>query len=120
LLAPATRGVICRRSFGKSNAQAASDDPDMEYVMSTPTMVKVHSERFGLIRKAYPRESEDAYTFRSEALSHVYGRGGVIRTRDPLLPKQMRYQAALRPDRHCCRGPVLANQRCPLDRTIPP
>jgi hypothetical protein len=27
------------------------------------------------------------------------GRGGVIRTRDPLLPKQMRYQAALRPDR---------------------
>ena len=26
------------------------------------------------------------------------GRGGGIRTRDPLLPKQMRYQAALRPD----------------------
>src|SRR5882672_619182 len=25
------------------------------------------------------------------------GRGGVIRTRDPLLPKQMRYQAAPRP-----------------------
>ena len=25
------------------------------------------------------------------------GRGGVIRTHDPLLPKQMRYQAALRP-----------------------
>jgi hypothetical protein len=27
-----------------------------------------------------------------------YGRGGGIRTPDPLLPKQMRYQAALRPD----------------------
>ena len=26
------------------------------------------------------------------------GRGGRIRTCDPLLPKQMRYQAALRPD----------------------
>jgi hypothetical protein len=26
------------------------------------------------------------------------GRGGGIRTRDPLLPKQMRYQAALRPE----------------------
>ena len=26
------------------------------------------------------------------------GRGGEIRTPDPLLPKQMRYQAALRPD----------------------
>ena len=26
------------------------------------------------------------------------GRGDWIRTSDPLLPKQMRYQAALRPD----------------------
>jgi hypothetical protein len=26
------------------------------------------------------------------------GRGGGIRTPDPLLPKQMRYQATLRPD----------------------
>ena len=26
------------------------------------------------------------------------GRGGEIRTPDPLLPKQMRYQAALRPE----------------------
>jgi hypothetical protein len=35
-------------------------------------------------------------------LRPVYiGRGGGIRTHDPLLPKQMRYQAALRPeDRH--------------------
>src|SRR5690606_14676845 len=32
------------------------------------------------------------------ALSDPDGRGGGIRTRDPLLPKQMRYQAALRPD----------------------
>src|SRR5690606_30821823 len=31
-------------------------------------------------------------------LSDPDGRGGGIRTRDPLLPKQMRYQAALRPD----------------------
>ena len=28
----------------------------------------------------------------------VNGRGGKIRTCDPLFPKQMRYQAALRPD----------------------
>jgi hypothetical protein len=28
------------------------------------------------------------------------GRSGGIRTRDPLLPKQMRYQAALRSDMH--------------------
>ncbi len=29
----------------------------------------------------------------------VNGRSGGIRTRDPLLPKQMRYQAALRSDK---------------------
>ena len=28
----------------------------------------------------------------------LYGRGGGIRTRDPLHPMQVRYQAALRPD----------------------
>ena len=28
------------------------------------------------------------------------GRGGVIRTHDPLVPNQVRYQAALRPERH--------------------
>ena len=28
----------------------------------------------------------------------LYGRGGVIRTHDPLRPRQVRYQAALRPD----------------------
>jgi hypothetical protein len=28
----------------------------------------------------------------------LHGRGGGIRTPDPLLPKQMRYQTALRPD----------------------
>ena len=32
-------------------------------------------------------------------ISMVYdGRGGGIRTPDPLLPKQMRYQTALRPE----------------------
>ncbi len=32
------------------------------------------------------------------ANKRVHGRGGGIRTPDPLLPKQMRYQTALRPD----------------------
>src|SRR6267154_1099747 len=37
-------------------------------------------------------------TKRRKGLRIVFiGRGGVIRTRDPLLPKQMRYQAAPRP-----------------------
>jgi hypothetical protein len=29
---------------------------------------------------------------------HINGRGGEIRTPDPLLPKQLRYQAALHPE----------------------
>ena len=32
------------------------------------------------------------------AINDLNGRGGGIRTPDPLLPKQMRYQATLRPD----------------------
>jgi leucyl/phenylalanyl-tRNA---protein transferase len=42
------------------------------------------------------------------------GRGGGIRTHDPLLPKQMRYQAALRPDRQHSnpnRGPLQTRTR---------
>ena len=31
-------------------------------------------------------------------MASLIGRGDRIRTYDPLLPKQMRYQAALRPD----------------------
>ena len=31
-------------------------------------------------------------------LRHNFGRGERIRTFDPLVPNQMRYQAALRPD----------------------
>jgi hypothetical protein len=49
----------------------------------------------------------DDYGFGEETAMHgvewnsswsSIGRGGQIRTDDPLLPKQMRYQAALRPD----------------------
>ena len=36
------------------------------------------------------------------------GRGGQIRTDDPLLPKQMRYQAALRPDFLNLTAPAIA------------
>src|SRR6185312_15589282 len=46
------------------------------------------------------------------------GRGGVIRTRDPLLPKQMRYQAALRPvtfqSGRCLATSAVAPQRTAL------
>ena len=38
------------------------------------------------------------------------GRGGEIRTPDPLLPKQMRYQAALHPDCPIHREKITANQ----------
>jgi hypothetical protein len=39
------------------------------------------------------------------------GRGGGIRTPDPLLPKQMRYQTALRPDSTYCTVRVVRSRR---------
>src|SRR5665213_1315271 len=39
------------------------------------------------------------------------GRGGAIRTPDPLRPRQVRYQAALRPDMYCSLdSKILSNQ----------
>jgi hypothetical protein len=32
-------------------------------------------------------------------MARLVGRGGWIRTNDPLLPKQVRYQTALRPEK---------------------
>ena len=53
----------------------------------------------------FPRQSSYHFSYhpshtRSKVLmgKELDGRGGGIRTPDPLLPKQMRYQAALRPD----------------------
>ena len=41
----------------------------------------------------------------------LIGRGGGIRTRDPLHPMQVRYQAALRPDNPRIIPETLGNQR---------
>ena len=51
------------------------------------------------MRVSYPSSYPNPAT-RSNRLigKRLDGRGGGIRTPDPLLPKQMRYQAALRPD----------------------
>ena len=48
-----------------------------------------------------------------------YGRSGGIRTRDPLLPKQMRYQAALRSDKDCYCSPFFPRVDLALDFRIP-
>jgi hypothetical protein len=54
-------------------------------------------------------ERQPALTARTwTGLDFKNGRGGEIRTPDPLLPKQMRYQAALRPD-----SPMIPSQRQP-------
>lgn len=45
------------------------------------------------------REKKNKATFVTLFLR--IGRGGGIRTRDPLHPMQVRYQAALRPDTEC-------------------
>jgi hypothetical protein len=46
----------------------------------------------------------------------IFGRGGGIRTHDPLLPKQMRYRAALRPESlsHCCEEVRIITELVPL------
>ena len=41
------------------------------------------------------------YTSSEGARFQIVGRGGRIRTADPLLPKQLRYQAALHPECQC-------------------
>jgi hypothetical protein len=45
-------------------------------------------------------EGSEPFTRKASKLYKIkgFGRGGGIRTPDPLLPKQMRYQTALRPD----------------------
>ena len=53
------------------------------------------------VRRAYnpARFQSRRFTFKPVGFIDVnFGRGERIRTSDPLLPKQMRYQAALRPD----------------------
>jgi hypothetical protein len=63
----------------------------------------------GLKYVHFTRVTKDFRTI-SDYLELYDGRGGGIRTPDPLLPKQMRYQAALRPDISTispnCDGPV--------------
>ena len=44
---------------------------------------------------AKPYQHKSGY---QQELGKIRGRGGKIRTCDPLFPKQVRYQAALRPD----------------------
>src|SRR5690625_3598744 len=49
-------------------------------------------------------------------MSLKFGRGGGIRTRDPLVPNQMRYQAALRPEKKYYIHSFLKKQAPPLRR----
>lgn len=60
--------------------------------------LSMHSDRS---RRIEPATNSPHFIFEgsASALSDCFdGRGGGIRTPDPLLPKQMRYQTALRPD----------------------
>ena len=45
-----------------------------------------------------------------KSLSSKSGRGGGIRTPDPLLPKQLRYQAALHPDTDYSRAMLRSSE----------
>ena len=72
-----------------------------------PVFPRVHPRRILALLDLLRRYGSAALTLgpflalplaaRLSTKSLICGRGGVIRTRDPLLPKQMRYQAAPRP-----------------------
>ena len=49
-------------------------------------------------QKGFASKVTDVFVWNLTERNQVNGRSGGIRTRDPLLPKQMRYQAALRSD----------------------
>ena len=59
--------------------------------------------KFPLIR-AIPllRSKSEAMGYKLLIYREVYGRSGEIRTPDPLVPNQMRYQAALHSDAATC------------------
>lgn len=50
-------------------------------------------------QKGFASKVTDVFDWNLTEWNQVNGRSGGIRTRDPLLPKQMRYQAALRSDK---------------------
>ena len=74
--------------------------PDDE-IKADDQAIEQHEKLFGYclgIRRICPKKQKA----NSEELAYVLesiGRGGGIRTRDPLHPMQVRYQAALRPDK---------------------
>jgi hypothetical protein len=57
-------------------------DPQLRRLLLYPTELRTEMKK-GLAKRG---------------LFYFYGRGDRIRTYDPLVPNQMRYQAALRPD----------------------
>ena len=50
------------------------------------------------LRARVARLGDSTTSRRDASVSLQLGRGGGIRTHDPLFPKQMRYQAALHPE----------------------
>ena|GEM_PF-5051314 len=77
-------------------------------------------ELFGRRRKRYVHNIESPSTGSSKGPNLKNGRGDWIRTNDPLLPKQVRYQTALRPDCGCggCRCVGQVPRKCSRCRRL--
>jgi hypothetical protein len=75
----AKRWIYWIRCVGNSSNRQMIDGEFFGSIYSTPTVESLKADGFFQV-------------------IDVNGRGGGIRTPDPLLPKQMRYQTALRPD----------------------
>ena len=77
------------------------DDDESDYCNQTPHCLRLLRLLLQLDRKKQELLSVSVKgAIWKNPREGVFGRGGGIRTRDPLRPRQVRYQAALRPDRH--------------------
>ena len=87
-----------REALAKLNRHANETGQGFGTVKANPSRVLAqfwHS-RGEEIAKTMGRRSSNSF-----GISRRFGRGGAIRTPDPLRPRQVRYQAALRPDILC-------------------
>ena len=84
-----------REALTKINRQANESGPGFGTVQPNEEGVLAqfwHSRGDGKA-KSMEGQMNNSFVFKE-----CFGRGGEIRTHDPLRPRQVRYQAALRPD----------------------
>tara|TARA_Y100001935_G_scaffold149309_1_gene123292 strand:+ start:2228 stop:2557 length:330 start_codon:yes stop_codon:yes gene_type:complete len=94
---------MMRRKQQKLEFRARRAEQKHPFQYHRATLIKGYIAPHGGPPSKSARFRSRRFTFNMLLLLRKIGRGGRIRTADPLLPKQMRYQTALRPDRSFLR-----------------